>query len=269
MSHYGATRDSKRASNMIEEIRLLTNQYWDLLKDKTALRTLNGWVEVTTPFLDRHNDYIQIYVRKHGEAITITDDGETIQDLRSYGCDLDTPKRSALLNTTLRGFGIGLEADQLTVHASSTTFGIKKHNLIQAMLAVNDLFYLSTPSVRSLFLEDVEEWLTNNEIRFTPRVKLAGQSGYDHMFDFVIPSSRSAPERLLRAINKPNRDRAQQFAFAWHDTREVRPADSKAIAVLNNTDQSVPEEVFEALRAYDISTVLWTNRDEARELVAA
>ena len=32
------------------------------LKDKTTLREVDGeWVEITTPYLDRHNDALQIY----------------------------------------------------------------------------------------------------------------------------------------------------------------------------------------------------------------
>ena len=42
---------------------------------------------------DRHNDYSQIYVRQDNGAFLLTDGGETIQDLRASGCDLETSKR--------------------------------------------------------------------------------------------------------------------------------------------------------------------------------
>jgi hypothetical protein len=73
---------------------------------------------------------------------------------------------------------------------------MRKHNLLQAMLAVNDLFFLSIQMVASLFYEDVVSWLDTNEIRYTPNVKFTGKSGYDHLFDFVIPKSRRQPERI-------------------------------------------------------------------------
>jgi len=44
-----------------QEIEKLLN---DWLKGKTTLREVNGsWVEITTPYLDRHNDALQIYAR--------------------------------------------------------------------------------------------------------------------------------------------------------------------------------------------------------------
>ena len=98
------------------------------------------------------------------------------------------------------------------------------------MLAVNDLFYLASPMVSSLFLEDVVAWLDENGIRYTPNVKFTGKRGYDHLFDFVIPKSKKRPERILQAINRPSRDEAGATAFAWIDTREVRASDSRAYA---------------------------------------
>jgi hypothetical protein len=49
---------------MIEEIKILINEYSNWLKDKTALKEIADFVEITTPYLDRHNDYFQIYVKK-------------------------------------------------------------------------------------------------------------------------------------------------------------------------------------------------------------
>ena len=46
--------------------------------------------------------------------------------------------------------------------ASENNFSLRKHSLIQAMLAVNDLFYLASPIITSLFREDVEAWLNSS-----------------------------------------------------------------------------------------------------------
>ena len=46
------------------EIKELNSQYFDWLRDNTILREINDdWTEITTPFLDRHNDCLQIYVK--------------------------------------------------------------------------------------------------------------------------------------------------------------------------------------------------------------
>lgn len=253
---------------MIDEIRELLNRYTEWLRDKTVLRQVDDWTEITTPHLDRHNDYLQIYAKRDNSSYILTDDGYTIQDLKSSGCNLESPKRQDLLKVTLNGFGVHLDGDALLVKATLSNFPMKKHSLVQAMLAVNDLFFLATPVIASLFLEDVIVWLELHEIRYTPTVKFTGRSGYDHLFDFVIPKSRRRPERIARAINRPHRETAEAFAFAWIDTKEVRPPDSRAYAFLNDTEQKVTSTVVDALRSYDVTPVLWSQREQIRtELV--
>jgi hypothetical protein len=254
---------------MIVEIQQLVDQYLKWLKDKTTLRQVKDWIEITTPYLDRHNDYIQIYARKENGQFLLTDDGYILEDLELSGCKLESPKRQKLLRVTLNGFGVHENKGSLEIRASAQNFALRKHNLLQAMLAVNDLFYLAESSVASLFYEDVVSWLDLNEIRYTPKVKFTGTSGFDHLFDFVIPKSRLCPERILKTINRPSRDTAQALAFSWIDTREVRPIESKAYAFLNDSETAVSTAVLDALRTYEVTAVLWSKREDAREALAA
>jgi len=162
---------------MIQDVQKLLDQYLVWLKDKTQLRQLNDWVEITTPYLDRHNDYIQIYAKKEDNGYLLTDDAYTIEDLKQSGCKLQSPKRQDLLKMTLNGFGVKLHNNALQVHASPDNFALRKHNLVQAILAVNDMFYLAVPMVASLFYEDVVSWLDLYDIRYTPKVKFTGKTG--------------------------------------------------------------------------------------------
>lgn len=247
----------------------LVDQYFSWLKSKTAWREINGWTEITTPYLDRHNDYIQIYLRQNGDEWELTDDGETLTDLIQSGCELDTPRRKALLQTTLNGFGMHLANGAITVKTKQDSFALRKHNLIQAVLAVNDLFYLARPSVESFFFEDVALWMDDADIRYTQRVKFSGRTGYDHLFDFVVPKSKKEPERILRVVNNPVKDQANAVILSWVDTKEARPSNSVAYAVLNDKERTISDGVVEALRNYNITPLPWSQRDEFRERLAA
>jgi hypothetical protein len=241
----------------VVEIEKLLRDYQAWLKDRTTLRDVNGeFVEITTPYIDRHNDALQIYARRRNGGFVLTDDSYTIHDLEASGCSLNTEKRQDLLKMTLNGFGVKLNSEALEVHATAENFPVRKHSLIQAMLAVNDLFYLAKPLVESLFFEDVIAWLDANDIRYTPGVKFPGISGYDQFFDLVIPKSRRQPERILQAITAPTRDKAQSFIYAWNDTRPNRPSEAKAYAVLNDAEQPVSGGVVDAFRNYQIQPVL-------------
>ncbi len=259
---------------MIETMQNLIDNYFQWLRDRTVLQEVDGQdqlVRITTPHLDRHNDCIQFYARQEAHGFLLTDDGQTIEDLYLSGCKLDSPKRKRLLVQTLAGFGVQLAENEedIFVHATESNFSLKKHSLLQAMLAVNDLFYLAQPHVSSLFFEDVVSWLDISEIRYTPKAKFSGKSGYDHMFDFVVPRFQNAPERFVQAMTNPTRDSVGGLIYRWLDTRETREEGSQLYAFLNDTERAVSGDVIEALQNYQATPVLWSERDSVREALAA
>ncbi len=254
---------------MIAEIQKLLDSYVLWLRDKTVLRQINEWVEITTPFLDRHNDYIQIYAKQANGGFLLTDGGETINDLEMSGCKIQKGKRRDLLKMVLNGLGVQEKDDALQVMASKDNFSIRKHNLLQAILAVNDMFYLSESVVKNLFFEDVTNWLDEREVRYTPKIKFTGKTGYDYLFDFVIPKSRRYPERILSAINHPDKQSTLKIVGAWSDTKEVRPPESRAYAFLNDSEDGISTAVTDALVSYEIKPVIWSRRDEVIDELAA
>lgn len=254
---------------MIEDMQTLLDRYWVWLRDRTCLRETGDWIEITTPYLDRHNDCLQIYAKRVGEGFELTDDGYILDDLEQSGCKIDSPKRKELFWTTLRGFGVQHDGGMLKVKASEENFALQKHNLVQAMLAVNDLFCLASPVVVNLFYEDVIAWFDLSEIRYTPNVKFTGKSGFDYRFDFVIPKSRAQPERVLRVFNRPDRDAARDMVFSRIDTWEVRSPETRFYAILNDTKQPVSGKVLDAIRINGVRPCLWSARDAVREELAA
>lgn len=254
---------------MIADTSLLMDNYLQWLKDKTSFKPVGDWMEITTPFLDRHNDCIQFYIKQDDDMFLMTDDGYTVSDLEQSGCSLESPKRKALLETTVRGFGVELIENRIEVKTAKEKFSFGKHRLIQAMLAVNDLFYLSESTVASLFHEDVVSWFDANDIRYSQNVKFSGRSGYDYRFDFLIPKSKESPERLLQAINNPSKDKAQLFIMAWMDTKETRSPDAKALVILNDQEKKVSSGVLTAFHQYDIPTIPWSERSKNLSLIAS
>ena len=176
-------------------VEQLVNSYYEWLQGRVSIADVNGSCEITTPFLDRHNDRLQIYVEQQGDGFRLSDDSYIISDLMSSGCPLDTPHRKRLLDAITHGFGVSVEGDELVINATEKEFPRKKHLLIQAMLAVGDMFMTSKKQVVNLFIEDVKTFLDTNEIRYTPDVEFTGKSGFRHRFDYVIPKSKTQPER--------------------------------------------------------------------------
>lgn len=253
----------------LESCEVLIEEYVNWLREQITVAEVGEVCEITTPFLDRHNDYLQIYVIKEGDHYILTDDGYILSDLRMSGVDLNTERRQRTLLTMLRGFGVENAGGRLQVRATRKDLAQKKHALLQAMLAVNDLFLVAQSRVVSFFVEDVEKFLRLHKVRVVPNVSVIGRSGYVHHFDFAIPASDEAPERFLQAINTPSRDNILSYIFAWTDTKDARDPQAQALAFLNDENKSVPQDSIDALKAYNIRPLLWSKREESIEVLAA
>ena len=225
--------------------------------------------EVTTPLVDRHNDPIQIYVRREESRTVLSDDGYVISDLWQSGCTLDSEHRKRLLQSVFNGFGVQRDGDELLAVSHNGEFPQRKHALIQAMLAVGNLFATARSHVKSLFLEDVAASLESIGEPAFPEFQLVGKRGFRHKFDFAVPKSAKVPERLIWAVNRPNKDIALLVLAAWHDVRESRGRDSRMHTMLNDPEAKVSGEVANALKQYDIVAVPWGERIEHKLQLAA
>ncbi|MGH9333638.1 MAG: DUF1828 domain-containing protein [Vicinamibacteria bacterium] len=244
-----------------QECQELIDAYVEWLRKGLSVEQLDQVCELTTPFLDRHNDHLQVYAVRQNGRIVLEDDGYTLADLRTSGLDLNTPKRKAVLESILNGFGIKTDGKRLFVEASPQNLGQRMHSFIQGMLSVSDMFVMAQARVATFFWEDVRNFLDQRGVRFSPRVKITGRTGYDHAVDFLIPKSQTRPERIVQAINAPNKNTIASYLFVLEDTRQVRGNDSEAYAFLNDQHREVGGDVVEALSAYKVTPAIWSQRE--------
>ncbi len=244
------------------ECQRLIDEYLRWLKQELTLTQLDTSCLISTPFLDRHNDAIEIYVEKKNGVLRLSDDGHTIRDLRSSDMEFKTEKRKAYLFAVLNGFGVKLDDDEIFVDSSLDDFPQKKHNLLQAILAVNDMFVMAEEHVLSLFKEDVALFLQSNHVPAFSDFKLSGKSGFDHKFDFGLPMTDVKPQRILQALNHLTKDNATSLAFMVADVRVVRTDPLGAFAMINDLARTPNEDHLAALRAYEIEPLVWSSRQE-------
>ena len=244
------------------EIEGLLERYAEWIGEHASLRQVDGWVQVTLPFLDRHNDYLQVLVTRRGDRFVLTDDSYVIEDLITSGCRLNTPHRQALLRQTLQGFGVELtDENALRIETDEHDFPVQHQIFVQAMFAVNDLFYAAAPNVKRMFLEDVSNWLDRQvEVTYHADVSYPGRSGYVHRFDFLIPRTAERGERIVQTLARPSRQAAERAAFRWVDTEGSRSPDALGLALLNDSDELIVSGVAEALERYDLEPVPWSER---------
>lgn len=258
---------------MIEEVQSLLDNYWVWLQGKSDLRQLDGSVEITTPYLDRHNDYFQIYATQDSGGFLLTDGGYVLADLEMSGLEIGKAREHPAFQAALGDLGVQVNDENvLQVRTSPADFALRTHSLVQAMLAVNDLGCLVTPAVPSrqrLFRKDVAAWLDDSGIRYWPKRKFDGKSGFKHEFDFVIPQSEHQPIRLLQVAAAADRRTVEKMAFALPDVRAVLPSELQAYAILNDLEKGVSEKISGAVADYGWKSVPWSERAEVCQELAA
>lgn len=231
----------------------------------------NNTTRITTPLLDKNNDAIEVYVIKNGNHIKITDDGYIINDLHISGLTIEkNTLRDRYLQNTLSNHGVELgKNNELMVIADASNYSIKMYLLTQCMSKISDLYVLNKPNVKSLFSEDVKEYLIANDIRFIENPFFIGKSKLTTQFDFAIPRFKDAPERIIKVTSNMTLNFARTTMFGWEDIKENRGKDSMLYLVMDDRNRSPSEDVKIALDSYGIKPVEWTKIDDFKpELIA-
>ena len=242
------------------DIQKLINEYVNWLKNEITFDKIGEYYEITTPYLDNANDYLQIYVKQVGDEILFTDDCATIQNLKMSGLQL-TSSRKEHIKKILFQYGVKLNGDELVAKCSVNDFAQKKHFFIQAMLRIDDMFYMSKSKVNSFFLDDVQDFFMEKEIYCTDNVQFAGISGFSHNYDFLLQRSKTKPERLCQAVNNPTRSSMSNILFSWNDTKPARKQDSQLIVILND-QKKIGAGIKEGFKNYDVKVIPWSQRNK-------
>jgi len=255
-------------SNLIDAIKL-KKYYMEWLNKEITINKIGNFLEITSPFLDRYNDYLQVYINiTNNNDIYLTDDGYIINNLKMSGIDVDSPKRKELINTFLRKYGVNLSNEEIYTECSYNDFPEKLMFLMQAMLKIDDVFMLSKNKVLSLFNEDIEKFFKENDIYYSANVNFIGKSGLYYSYDYLLQRTKNKPERLCKVITNPTIQNFKNNAFMWNDTKETRNDDSQFIVLLNDKTP-IPPNILSGYENYDIKTILWSEKDEKIDLLTA
>lgn len=242
------------------DIQMLIDDYAAWVKSEITFDKIGEYYEITTPYMDNANDYLQIYVKQEGEEIYFSDDCATIHGLRANGFQF-TPNRKVHLQRILSQYGIKLDGDELKAKAPINGFAQKKHLFIQAILRIDDMFSITKSKVASFFFDDIQHFFEEKEIYFSENVQFTGISGFMHNYDFLLQRSRLKPERLCQAVNNPNKSSMGNILFAWNDTKPARKSGTQLIVVLNDQN-TIVRGIEDAFQNYDVNVIRWSEREQ-------
>lgn len=236
------------------------DSYIRWIKDNTTIKNSSNWCEITTPFLDTQNDHIQLYVSKNWNNIILWDDWWTLENLKMSWVTITGEKKENIFNTILNWFWVKSKDDSLFVEANAWNIWQKKHYLLQAILAVNDMCIISRDNIISLFREEVERFFSSNELYPSKDIKMAGKTWFDHNIDFLFNQTKDRPERMIKVINKPKKDNITSAIFAINDISALRPNPTDHYIIFNDENWDLPIEYKNALMQYSIKSIWWSKR---------
>lgn len=233
---------------------------------RLILENFNDFIEITTPFVDMHNDFIQIYFIKEGNNnFRITDDGYILNELEMMGIEIKrSQKRNEFFKTYLNVFGVNYNEknDELFIAFSNINeYPEKQHRLIQCILRISDMLLTSRNSVISIFTEEISAFFEENDVPFIEGSNFTGISGKPQNFDFALPRSKNKREKLIKAINTPASENYKEPLFSWMDIKDMRKK-SDFIVLANDTNKPIAEGFVEPFRNYSVEVLEWSKRNE-------
>nr|DAP59036.1 MAG TPA: protein of unknown function DUF1829 [Caudoviricetes sp.] len=241
------------------------NEYFAWMRDNTIAKEdpLTGWSVISTPFTGLFNDNIQIYAKRENGEIILSDDGETLENLSLAGLDISrSQQRKQYFDLILHNYGVILNGAELTIKARENDFPRQKHNLISAIAEIGDMSVMAKHTVASMFKEDVQNYLDEQNIIYTPQFIAKGSTGLEFMFDFQIAGKEK--EIVIKPFNMLTQGMVERFLFGWDDIRAVREKQSQkkleGIAIINDTSTDPKPELIGALESKRANVILWSQR---------
>ena len=232
---------------------------------------------VNSPCLDHRGDYYQLaIVPQKDNSYHVHDESYTLDNLEMSGCPLTAEQKPMLEYLTQRLGITALRDNTLTAQAGDAQIlAQKKHDLMQGMLTVNDIFYQEPAA--EFFNSEVAKWMVAADIRFISQYKIQGKSGLNNFFDFIIPRSTAAGERFLFLANCLNETAINNTIYLWEDLRSQRAPGTECYLLVNDTNTFYTERYrkylegldYSALTTHDIKLISWSAREEFRAALAA
>lgn len=253
----------------------LNSLYIDWVKKDFEYTNLTkNYVSISTPFVDNNYDNINLYASFIDKnTVLVSDFGYTLYNLEEQGIELKPRFKTVwkIFNDIISAFGINYDNSSLSIKVPLDKYPIAKSRLLQGIMRINDISYLSKNNVVDAFNDIISAFFKKNNILYTHSFEIPNSFGTSSYFDFSIPNTKNK-ERLVKTISRPGDiNQAKIFNFDVKATKPIR--DSKYILLVNDSNKNPISGslISNALHEIDTSTanVLGFNevKKENKELV--
>lgn len=171
---------------------------------------------IQTPYLYPDGDNIDVFCKRQGDRIVVTDLGETTRWLRMQTISpRRSPKQQTLIQETCLNHGVEFYRGMLIARQrAGDQLSAVIFRLAQAAIRVSDLWFtFRTGSVYSL-TDEVADFLSERKFSFDRGQKLAGRSGRNWKPDFHVRSAQRSS--LVFVLSTGSRSAARSVVNHVH-----------------------------------------------------
>lgn len=101
-------------------------------------KAFGEYYEISVPFLDKNNDYIQFYVNFQDTEVMFTDGGETVNALKMDSSFCNERKQQKI-NTILQQNHVYLAEDEFVLSVAADKFVMGMHEFLQCMIEISNI----------------------------------------------------------------------------------------------------------------------------------
>jgi len=116
---------------------------------------------VFSPFVFEDGDHLAVVLKREGQQWILSDEGHTFMHL-TYDLDerdLQRGTRQKIISNALSVFQAQDREGEITIPVRDERYGDALYSLIQALVKISDVSYLSRERVRSAFMDDFKAFM--------------------------------------------------------------------------------------------------------------
>lgn len=238
-------------------------RYLEQIKANFSCEPQGKYLKVVTPYVYPDNDLVEIYVQElPGGRVRVTDLGETARHLHTQGFDLfASTKRKFIAETAASRVQAALEDGAISKEGRTEEIGSLLLDVLVAARAVADLIYTSRTYEPAPFIEEVADFLKENQFHFERRVEVRGASGRQYRIPFRVERSILL-EPITSEFQRALKPRVDATVRKWVDINHG----AQKFTLLNDVDFIWPEPDVIILTRFS-KVFRWSARGEMAEAI--
>lgn len=250
----------------VELVKNLVCDYYDWLKAETEVLSVpeQNWFAISTPFEGRFNDTIGLYIKKEGDRVYFSDDGETLGNIIACGGNVKSGKIKTIIERTKLAYGIDITDNEIHIEVPNYQALKAKHRFISALIELNDI-EIEQGSVKPDFHNEISNYLyyAFPELNYTPFVTIKGETGLEYTYNFQC-LVRDKEEIFIKAFNKIGKNLITPFLYSFLKIKNSRPKLNRnlpvrAIAIINDT-VDIDSAIINSIKQDGADFIPWSQR---------